>query len=863
MDPKLKTILSENLSSEWKEFAMHTGINVAVVNYHDLDKVSEKVKMENLCNDLVKKHENNYMAMIEKSLRELDQMDVLNEIQTFCSIEKLKLHYIETYDADPQQTRTNNTVKLYKNHFDLVNGDCFKNNDENAEKINFNEWRDFIKKQSNYKTVTFEDIFEQDSNDSLVLISGIAGIGKTYFLKKCLLLWAKELIWKNTDFVFYFDLTNSIDFQSILSLNELIMKLYSGVLVAQKITFKWSIKLLIDGLDKFTHFEKLLNHKLGLFSNIPLVNMLEHILSAKEIKCILAGRVQAVSKYMSAGKEDGNILNIQIMGFNNLGMKFYLQDNLLSKTLQKNLNYISSSSIEGKSLLSVPLYLKAICSTTLHLLVHSVKTLTELHTLILYYFMQQKSKSKSITLYELMLVNNQYFLGVCKIASILLQNQRVSILPDEFLPILEKHDLEPIGFIEMSNISQQYEFSHFILLKFCASVHLYLCDGPQTAINNKRLHMCIPMVCGIGYGRKRNFTCLISNLKKPVHKEKFWLQKVLEYQDRNLFVQSLYESQTSFNDVQIISIDILNGWNENNLSGENAEVYFTEKIKKLHKKIDYNKLKMFEIEEKNQHAMSLYNKKDFDNAKVSFRLVENEQKEFLGEKHEETLKTKFRIAKCFYDKKQYNDAEKLLRELQKIQKQISKEENASSLNTKYWVANCLYRQKQFLEAEKITKEVENMQKEILGENNSDTLSSKNLIALCLYRKKQFDDSEKLFREIEKTRKVVLGVKHRDTINSKYWIARCLYDTHQFCDAEYIFKEVENFEKEIFGVEATNTLNTKYWIGLCLFNRREFNEAEKVLKELEFLEEKIFGKTDPYTINVKQLIIECVREKCQK
>ena len=53
----------------------------------------------------------------------------------------------------------------------------------------------FLQRQMNYKPIKFDEVFSKEQ--PLLLISGIAGIGKSWLLRKCLLDWANDDIWKN------------------------------------------------------------------------------------------------------------------------------------------------------------------------------------------------------------------------------------------------------------------------------------------------------------------------------------------------------------------------------------------------------------------------------------------------------------------------------------------------------------------------------------------------------------------------------------------------------------------------------------------------------------------------------------------
>ena len=47
------------------------------------------------------------------------------------------------------------------------------------------------------------------------------------------------------------------------------------------------------------------------------------------------------------------------------------------------------------------------------------------------------------------------------------------------------------------------------------------------------------------------------------------------------------------------------------------------------------------------------------------------------------------------------------------------EKHANTLNSKYWIATCFYAKQQFPNAEQKFREVEKLQKEVLGEKHSD------------------------------------------------------------------------------------------------------------------------------------------------
>ncbi|XP_047122535.1 uncharacterized protein LOC124806009 isoform X1 [Hydra vulgaris] len=816
MDPKITSILSEKMSFEWKTFARGTGTKAAIIDFFDLDKGSDQTKMEMFLTDLVKRNENSYFALIEKSLKELGKDEILNETKYLYEIYKLKLHYIMTYGNFYAQSDINsfkkNTVNLSTDHFDLVKVETtYLQN----VKDDFNEWTDHIEKQNIYKKIAFEEVFSQDL--PFLLISGIAGIGKTYFLKKCLLLWAHGLLWKNVDFVFYFDLKKLNNLNAISSLNELIRKFYGNILKGFEISSQRSITLVIDGLDNFTQLDNLIYQKLD---DIPLINTLNHAFNSKEIKCVLAGRVRTAIAYWSACKGNDAITNIQIMGLNNQGITFYFEDILLSSTLKNQLNNISSLSIEGKLILSVPLYLKAICKTVLNMGIFSVNTITELLGLVFYYFIQKKYKNKTSSLHELMHIEAPFICAICNVAFNLLENGNSFVWQFTANDSLK----EDFYFIKKCNINQQYEFHHYMMLKFCASVHLYMFESLQKAHSNKRLHACLPIITGLTYGRERNMLSLISSIKKTrKNDDSLLLTQILELQHRKLFVECFYESQVLLNDISKLPLDVINKWfqqGEVNSKEIIAENYFSKNYTNLIEQIKSNKVKIRieKIKEKVQKTMndaiSLYEKTHLDKAVELFREAEQIYKIFFGKKHHETICATYWIAVCLHGKNQFDKAEQIFKNVEIIRTSVLGEKHESTLNTKFWIARCLYSKKQYDEAKKLFMEVENVQQAVLGNRSKDTLKSKYWIAICSFQKKKFEDAIKLFSNLEAFQKEILGEKHLDTINTKYWIASCLYSIKKFKDAYTLFTEVEKVQSEVLGKMHPDTVNTIYWITSC-------------------------------------------------
>ncbi|XP_065678326.1 uncharacterized protein LOC136093341 [Hydra vulgaris] len=151
------------------------------------------------------------------------------------------------------------------------------------------ERKEFLEKQRNYTPIPYSEIFMKKK--SVILISGIAGIGKTWLLRKCLLDWSNSLIWKNVELVFYLECRRLNQHQNISNINELLNVFYKDLLNDFNIS-NHNALFIIDGLDEFIYFNELLNPSF----NYPVVNTLTEI---RKFKHVIAGRIYAIDQYQS------------------------------------------------------------------------------------------------------------------------------------------------------------------------------------------------------------------------------------------------------------------------------------------------------------------------------------------------------------------------------------------------------------------------------------------------------------------------------------------------------------------------------------------------------------------------------------
>ncbi|XP_065643357.1 NACHT, LRR and PYD domains-containing protein 3-like isoform X2 [Hydra vulgaris] len=418
------------------------------------------------------------------------------------------------------------------------------------------ERENFLKKQMSYTPISYSEIFTKER--SLILISGIAGIGKTWLLRKCLLDWSNGLIWKNVEFVFYLECRRLNQYPNISNINELLNVFYKDTVNDFNISSHNAL-FIIDGLDEFKYFNELLNP--SLTCNYPIVNALKEI---RKYKHVIAGRIYAIDQYQSIYTEYIDKLTIQIMGFNENGINYYIENHVMNEKKEVVKEVLKESPI-AKAMASVPFYLSFMCkviSDSKKIDSNSFLTMTDLYASIFSYFMQKRIIKSNKLVYKIMegSSNKVFILNICKIAYKMFVNNKIVFSKKEiqdFISDFDKNEENFFGFVEKVEIDlgSYYQFAHLTIMEFCASVYAYNYLSSNEIMANEMLKSCLPMICGLANKNQNTFLKFLVNLNasKKSYDESAILYSILDRLSKSelydgLFIECFYESQSLFTD---------------------------------------------------------------------------------------------------------------------------------------------------------------------------------------------------------------------------------------------------------------------------------------------------------------------------
>ena len=117
-----------------------------------------------------------------------------------------------------------------------------------------------------------------------------------------------------------------------------------------------------------------------------------------------------------------------------------------------------------------------------------------------------------------------------------------------------------------------------------------------------------------------------------------------------------------------------------------------------------------------------------------------------------------------YDQQKFIEAERSFQGMIQDQKKMLGEKHKETLNSKYWLAVILYAQRKFVQAEQLFRETIQDQEKVLGDEHIDTVSSKYCLACSLERQKRYAEAESLLEKLMQKLEKMLGKDHQWTLN---------------------------------------------------------------------------------------------------
>jgi len=204
------------------------------------------------------------------------------------------------------------------------------------------------------------------------------------------------------------------------------------------------------------------------------------------------------------------------------------------------------------------------------------------------------------------------------------------------------------------------------------------------------------------------------------------------------------------------------------------------------------------------------------------------QKSVLGPGDTRTLLTMKILAQSYQDQGNLNQAVALLKDAERIADDVLGPEHKYTLFIKVSLASVLRSQGEFAKAETLLESILPTYKRLWGEWHPYTLDLMRILGMLYSRHKNPNDAEPIFRKELETRRRVLGEENLQTLSAMRSLAELYTQQGRYQEADALATKALEVGLRKYGEDHPTTL----WSGVCLAvlrtAQKEFDEAETLL-----------------------------------
>ena len=232
----------------------------------------------------------------------------------------------------------------------------------------------------------------------------------------------------------------------------------------------------------------------------------------------------------------------------------------------------------------------------------------------------------------------------------------------------------------------------------------------------------------------------------------------------------------------------------------------------------------------NQVGRLLYDQGDLEGAEVLYREALQAQREVLGDRHEDTLRSINNLGMLLYAQGELAGAEVLFHEALQAHRETLGNLHATTLALIHNLGGLLQAQGDLVGAEVLKREALQAYRETLGNRHMDTLNSIENLGMLLKARGDLTGAEMLYREALQIKRETLGNRHMNTLASLNNLGSLLQAQNDLAGAEVLYREALQMSRETLGDRHMNTLSFINNLGTLLKARGDLAGAEVLYRE---------------------------------
>ncbi|UKZ77376.1 hypothetical protein TrVFT333_005096 [Trichoderma virens FT-333] len=223
-------------------------------------------------------------------------------------------------------------------------------------------------------------------------------------------------------------------------------------------------------------------------------------------------------------------------------------------------------------------------------------------------------------------------------------------------------------------------------------------------------------------------------------------------------------------------------------------------------------------------------------------------REFLGDKHSDTLSSMRNLASIYNRQGRYREAEALTAHVIGLLMEMLGDDHPDTLLSLHKLASIYEKQGRYIEAQALEVQVLEVLRKTLGDKHRSTLSSMSNLAWIYKQQGRYIDAEELVALVIELRKEVLGGEHPAVMASMSSLASIYEKQNRYIEAEALELQVLGVLRKTLGHKNHNVLSSMHNLALVYEKQGRLREAEALeVQVLEFRKE-ILGGDNPDTLS---------------
>ena len=322
------------------------------------------------------------------------------------------------------------------------------------------------------KDIEFSDLVNHD--DRVILVLGIAGIGKSVFMKQLAFLWANNKIYTQFKLCIVAECRDINYF--VLNEGKKLEKrqIFSEFL---RTKFEYDLKdgvstlFILDGVDELSDIR----------ADDSVIWQLLDIRHTKypKAKIILTCRPHVEGKLERQDKDIGGLQRFEIQGLDNVQIKDYVNKFTSSREDIESINKVIDASKEYLKIIAIPEFLNSVCCVTLLSGGQILKSAAELYVWVLYLLLKEHVEKEGPSQKLFCEIFGEYSSDLQALSEIcydLLNENRIIFegnVQSRLLKTGKGSEFLTGLFVDVSdNRTKRYQFKHLTLMEFLSAVHI-------------------------------------------------------------------------------------------------------------------------------------------------------------------------------------------------------------------------------------------------------------------------------------------------------------------------------------------------------------------------------------------------------